>query len=128
MRHVVPNYDSNTYLSYNIHSIEEIKKEYSAIRAEDHIARHGGDEFISLFIHIKHNDHAKEIAKRIIDAINKPIEIGGNEVSVGASIGISIFPCDGENLEELTRTADLAMYEVKNSGKGTYKFYRKDIH
>lgn len=126
LRHVVPNFDSNTEDLRNHPSIEEIKNTDSSFRAEDHIARHGGDEFLSLLIHVTQNAHAEAIAQRIIDIIQNPIDIGGTHVSVGASIGISVFPDDGENFEELTRTSDLAMYDVKISGKGTYKFYRKN--
>jgi len=128
LRHVVPYYDSNTDRHRNMDSIEERKKAESSFRAEDHIARHGGDEFLSLLIHVTQKDHAESIAQRIIDTIQKPIDIGGTQVLVGASIGISVFPDDGENFEELTRTADLAMYNVKLSGKGTYKFYRKEMN
>lgn len=127
LRHVVPNYDFNTDDPHNMPSVEERKKVNSSFRAEDHIARHGGDEFLSLLIHVTKKDHAESIAQRIIDTIQKPIDIGGTQVSVGASIGISVFPDDGENFEELTRTADLAMYNVKLSGKGTYEFFRKGM-
>ena len=126
LRHIVPNYDSNTEDLCSQPSIEERKKTNGSFRAEDHIARHGGDEFLSLLVHVTQDAHAEAIAQRIIDTIENPIDIGGIHVSVGASIGISVFPKDGENFEELTRTADLAMYDVKISGKGTYKFYGKD--
>jgi GGDEF domain-containing protein len=127
LRYVMPNFNSNKDITQNFSSIEERKNADGSFRAEDHIARHGGDEFLSLLIHVTQKVHAEAIAQRIIDTIQNPIDIGGTQVSVGASIGISVFPNDGENFEELARTADLAMYDVKNSGKGTYKFYRKDL-
>ena len=127
LRHVMPNFNCNKDIPHNFSSIEERKNADGSFRAEDHIARHGGDEFLSLLIHVTQKAHAEAIAQRIIDTIQHPIDIGGTQVSVGASIGISVFPNDGENFEELARTADLAMYDVKISGKGTYKFYRKDL-
>ena len=127
LRHVMPNFNCNKDIPHNFSSIEERKNADGYFRAEDHIARHGGDEFLSLLIHVTQKAHAEAIAQRIIDTIQHPIDIGGTQVSVGASIGISVFPNDGENFEELARTADLAMYDVKISGKGTYKFYRKDL-
>ena len=127
LRHAMPGFYSNKDIPHNFSSIEERRNTTGTFRAEDHIARHGGDEFLSLLIHVTQDAHAEAIAQRIIGTIQHPIDIGGTQVSVGASIGISVYPNDGENFEELTRTADLAMYDVKISGKGTYKFYRQGV-
>ena len=128
LRHVLPLYETNKITSNGSFSIDESRESDGAFRAEDHVARHGGDEFLSLLIHVLQKDHVESIAQRTIETISKPIDIGGTQVFVGASIGISVFPDDGKNFEELIKTADIAMYNVKLSGKGIYRFYREDMH
>jgi len=95
------------------------------LRAEDLIARHGGDEFLSLLIHVKDVEAVKSIARRVVDTLCLPMEIAGKKIAVGASIGIAVFPGDGTILEELIQKADKAMYVVKRSGKGTYRFFQQ---
>jgi phosphate/phosphite/phosphonate ABC transporter binding protein len=95
------------------------------LRAEDCVARHGGDEFICLLIHVQNLEDALSIAERIVQAIEKPFDIFNRQFFVGASIGVSVYPDDGDSLNELTKKADMAMYDAKRSGKGTYKTYDK---
>jgi diguanylate cyclase (GGDEF)-like protein len=76
-----------------------------------------------MLIHVKELSDVQAIAKRIIDSLQKPIDLPGNQVSVGASIGIAAFPDDGKSLEELIKKADKAMYAVKRSGKGSYQLF-----
>jgi len=95
------------------------------LRAEDLIARHGGDEFLSLLIHVKDVEAVKSIARRVVDTLCLPMEIAGKKIAVGASIGIAVFPGEGTTLEELIQKADKAMYVVKRSGKGTYRFFQQ---
>jgi diguanylate cyclase (GGDEF)-like protein/PAS domain S-box-containing protein len=90
----------------------------AAIGPVDIAARLGGDEFIILQPGATHEADATELASKIIDAINEPLSIGGTAISVGASIGISFFPADGNDVLSLFGTADRALYRAKSSGRG----------
>ena len=122
LRSILPFDEDGKSSSINSTLQKNMQKE-ELLRTEDLIARHGGDEFLGMLIHVKEILNVQSIAQRIIDSLQKPIDIPGNRVSVGASIGISIFPDHGENLEELIKVADNAMYEVKRSGKGTFMLH-----
>jgi diguanylate cyclase (GGDEF)-like protein/PAS domain S-box-containing protein len=94
---------------------------------DDDIGRQGGDEFTILIGNLMRGDQAARIAQRMLTAIGKPFIIDGNEVGVTASIGISVFPLDGENSESLLKNADAAMYHAKEQGKNNYQFFSKSI-
>lgn len=96
------------------------------IRETDTVARIGGDEFVIILSSLPQLDIAHRIATSLIDQISQTIHIGPNEIAISASIGISIYPEDGTTSEELIRTADKAMYLVKNSGKSNFGFVRPD--
>ena len=98
-----------------------------ALREIDTIARLGGDEFIILLSDFKHVDDINDIASKLFDAIQKPLEIDSNELFVTASIGISVFPSDGINAEILLRNADAAMYRAKDKGRNAFEFYTEDM-
>ena len=93
------------------------------LRAEDYVARHGGDEFLSILIHVRESEALGAIARRILDSLRQPMEIGGRHLVVGASIGVAVYPDHGNTLDALIRAADVAMYEVKRSGKGSWRLY-----
>lgn len=88
------------------------------------IARHGGDEFLLAFGELKSPEDAGGIALRILDALREPIQLEQAEVYVSASLGISVFPEDGEDLETLLQHADVALYHAKERGRNTFQFYR----
>lgn len=94
----------------------------SCIRESDTLARFGGDEFIILFI-CKKTDELTELCKDILNAITLPIRIGAEEFHITASIGISIYPNDGNDGTTLIRNADLAMYLAKKNGRNRYQVY-----
>ncbi|MBU8906419.1 sensor domain-containing diguanylate cyclase [Desertibacillus haloalkaliphilus] len=94
----------------------------NSVREEDLIARMGGDEFIMVFEETEKEEVAG-ISKRILANISKSFEINDQEVSVSPSIGISMFPEDGEDSNTLIKNADTAMYVAKSKGKSTYQFY-----
>lgn len=95
----------------------------SCTRSSDTVARMGGDEFIGVCGRISAPRDAAFVAEKILEALSAPVDIGGNEYAIGASIGISIYPLDGDDVETLLNKADAAMYRVKETGKGGYAFF-----
>jgi len=91
------------------------------------VARLGGDEFTVLLTHLEKAEDAARIAKRIIDAVSVPFLIGVEEVVVTPSIGIAVFPYDGEGVEDLVKNADTAMFHAKENGKNNYQFYTNSM-
>jgi diguanylate cyclase (GGDEF)-like protein len=100
----------------------------SCIRDIDTVARLSGDEFAVIQSSIDRPSDAAALATRIRAAIREPIDLDGHQVMVDTSIGISIAPNDGTELDELLKTADIALYEAKNSGRGTYCFYETEMN
>jgi diguanylate cyclase (GGDEF)-like protein len=98
------------------------------IRDIDTVARLSGDEFAIIQSNIDRPSDAAALAIRIRAAIREPIDLNGHQVMVDTSIGISIAPNDGTELNELLKTADIALYEAKNTGRGTYCFYETDMN
>ncbi len=90
----------------------------SAVREEDTVSRHGGDEFIVLLTELSQPSDARVIAEKLITAVSAPAEIRGHAVCVTASVGIALYPDDGEDADTLIALADAAMYESKRQGGG----------
>ncbi len=93
------------------------------MREIDTVARIGGDEFVVVIEDIDDHDVIKDIAQRIIDSVGEHYVINGIDIAISCSIGISVYPHDGLNDIELTRSADIAMYAAKGSGEGRYFFF-----
>jgi diguanylate cyclase (GGDEF)-like protein len=91
------------------------------------LARLGGDEFTILIPDLDRVDHALNVADRVKDAMRRPFLIEGNEIFVTASIGISLFPEDGDDCDSLLKFADTAMYHAKNCGKNNAKLYSSSL-
>ncbi|MGO4888981.1 EAL domain-containing protein [Anaerobacillus sp. MEB173] len=91
------------------------------------LARLGGDEFILFYPAITDRDVLAEDAQKIIDKISQPITINGYSVVVTTSIGISVFPDDGEDLDSLIKNADIALYHAKGKGRNSYYFYESSM-
>lgn len=87
-------------------------------RTDDTISRYGGDEFLYLLMQISEDQDAAIVAKKIIESVQAPCDVGGGELKVNTSIGISIFPRDGDTVEALVKSADVAMYRAKQSQCG----------
>ncbi|MDE5414450.1 sensor domain-containing diguanylate cyclase [Alkalihalobacterium chitinilyticum] len=98
----------------------------SCVREEDLTGRLGGDEFMIVFEETS-KDEIIGIAERILSVVSAPYTINENEAKVTPSIGISILPDDGEDLETLIQNADKAMYHAKEKGKGTYQFFSPEL-
>lgn len=99
----------------------------SRMRGEDLITRFGGDEFVILLPQIDECRLPHTVAADLIHLIGKPAIVDGIEMTVEACIGISLFPHDGETLDDLLRLADAAMYAAKDAGRNSYRFYTGDL-
>jgi len=98
-----------------------------SIRTEDTAARLGGDEFAVIQVGVAHPDGPGVMAERLVKAISKPFDLGGQQTMIGTSIGIALHPGDGEEGEDLVRAADTALYRAKEAGRGTFRFFEAEM-
>ncbi len=98
------------------------------LRQSDTVSRMGGDEFLFILPEIGGIDQARIVAKKVLDLLLTPIMVGSHELFISASIGISLYPFDGEDIETLVKNADTAMYVAKNNGRNSYQFYDPDMN
>ncbi len=101
--------------------VDVTRRLQDSLRKDDLIARLGGDEFTICYSNIKDIDNVKTLCKNLIDKIDQPMFIGGNECQIGISIGVSLYPDNGPDCNTLLRVADAAMYQVKNQGKNNFQ-------
>ncbi len=94
----------------------------TTIRETDTACRLGGDEFAAILPAINLYEDLERISRKMIAAIGEPFNLAGNEIFVGASLGIAVYPTDGTEMDQLIKLADAAMYEAKESGGGQYAF------
>ena len=99
-----------------------------AVRSEDTVARHGGDEFIILLPSIVSSDDAEVVAQKVLHGLMQPYYIHGKELHIGASIGIALFPDDGKEVDILLKNSDIAMYHAKESGRNNYQFFAPEMN
>lgn len=95
----------------------------ASLRAEDTVGRQGGDEFIVLLANLSAPHDSAFVAQKIIDTLAEPIEIHGQIILPSASVGIAVYPQDGDDVDSLLKHSDQAMYLAKDSGRGVYRFY-----
>lgn len=93
------------------------------VREDDTVARLGGDEFVVVLSGISGHEYVIEVVERIIDRINQPLHLIGGDVQVTCSIGVSLYPEDGTDVEALIQNADTAMYRAKELGRNGYQLY-----
>ncbi len=98
-----------------------------AVRQSDTIARIGGDEFTVILPALAQPEDAAAVARKILETLEPPLRIDQQELFVTASLGISLYPADGDTAESLIGRADIAMYRAKESGRNSYQFYRPDM-
>ncbi len=96
---------------------------WGTTRETDLLARLGGDEFALLLRPLDGVDTAARVADRIVKAMRAPMNIGGQQVEIGASVGIAVGPGDGSTTDQLVKNADLALYKAKSEGRSTYHFF-----
>jgi len=92
------------------------------VRSSDTIARVGGDEFLIIANDVHIPKIAEQIAEKVINSVSSPIVFNGGQAFVGSSIGIAIYPNDGQDIDQLIKQADKAMYRAKNAGKNSFRF------
>ena len=94
-----------------------------SVREDGLVARLGGDEFAILQAATEQPNGATSLATRLIESLSKPFNIDGQQVVIGASVGVSIAPVDGRDVDELLKKADMGLYRAKAEGKGTFRFF-----
>ena len=103
------------------------KRLKDSVRTEDTIARMGGDEFMVIMENLQSADAISVVANKIVSIVKEPIVLGENTLHLGTSIGISVYPHNGETSEVLLKNADSAMYKAKNEGRDNYQFYTPEM-
>jgi diguanylate cyclase (GGDEF)-like protein/PAS domain S-box-containing protein len=93
------------------------------VRGVDTVSRQGGDEFVVILADIGGADQAAHVAGSVMHAVSQPMQVGGQEVALSVSIGISICPSDGEDVDTLLKHADVAMYHAKQNGRNAFQFF-----
>lgn len=100
----------------------------SAVREDDTVARYGGDEFLIIVGNLDQAMDAEPIAEKVLDAFSHPFEIGSERLIVSTSIGLSVYPDDGEDTVVLLKNADTAMYRAKESGRNAFSFFMPSMN
>lgn len=106
--------------------IEVSKRLQAALRAQDTVCRQGGDEFIVLLTPMD-QPGAQHCAQKLLDALNQPVNTSQGDILMSGSIGISMFPDDGRTSQALLRNADSAMYQAKQEGRNSYRFFSDEL-
>jgi predicted signal transduction protein with EAL and GGDEF domain len=100
----------------------------ACLRETDHLFRLGGDEFTIILTNLVHDIDVARVAGKILDALKHQFEFNGHEIFTSASIGISVFPNDGWDVEGLVKNADMAMYAAKDTGGNDYRFFTEEMN
>jgi len=108
--------------------VQAARRLRQAVRAEDTVARLGGDEFLVILGGLKAAEDAEAIADKIVRAFAPSFDIGESELVVTPSMGLAVYPGDGEDPSMLLRNADLAMYDAKEAGRNTYRYFNQQVH
>ncbi len=96
------------------------------VEADDTVARLGGDEFVIILSQVSKPEDAAAVAQKVLERLAVPVELAGQTIFRTVSIGITLFPEDGDEVSGLLRNADLAMYQAKDQGRNNFQFYRRE--
>lgn len=107
--------------------IDATRRMQNCIRESDAIARIGGDEFAMIISELGYTSRLDSIAQKIIDELSKPFKVDVNQIYISASIGITIYPDDGEEASSLLKNADQAMYRAKKSGRSRFSYFTSEM-
>ncbi len=99
----------------------------ACVREVDTVARLGGDEFAVVQVGLDDPDGAGLLARRLVDVISQPYDLDGHHVVIGTSVGVALAPHDGTRPDTLLKNADMALYRAKLEGRGTYRFFERDM-
>ena len=108
--------------------IQVSKRIQSEIKTSDTLARIGGDEFVMILTEAPQPQRASSVATRVLELLRKPFMVDGQQIEIGASMGIALYPEDGATADTLMRAADVAMYRVKEEGRGSLRFYEASMN
>ncbi len=107
---------------------QSAKRLQDCVRNNDIVSRLGGDEFVVVLQELPNENIATDIAEKLLDLFRPSFKIQGHELFVTPSIGISLYPDDGHNVDELLKNADVAMYHAKDSGRNNYQFFSQQLN
>lgn len=120
--------DQHGHLAGDLILVETARRLQSAVQAPSFAARLGGDEFI--VVQIAGGDQpaaAAELSGRLIEMLSVPVPFEGQTLNLGSSLGVSLYPDDGRTAEALMANADMALYRAKESGRGVYRFFKREM-
>ncbi|CAN5183166.1 hypothetical protein BH11PSE11_BH11PSE11_19340 [soil metagenome] len=100
----------------------------ASVRTMDTVARLGGDEFVIVMPEVTEEEKASVVASKILEVLSQSFFVANQEIHIGASIGISLYPKDGENEKVLLKNVDLAMYRAKQNGRANFNFYTEEMN
>ncbi|MDB2562411.1 EAL domain-containing protein [Sulfurimonas sp.] len=106
---------------------EVTKRFHNVVRDKDAVARLGGDEFTIIIEDLHQAQDASFVAQNLLSSLAEPMDLGGNTVYISSSIGISVYPSDGNSSQNLLKFADSAMYKAKEEGRNNYQFYSSEM-
>ena len=107
--------------------VEVGKRMMGCMRQVDTLCRLGGDEFV-MYLHQADAEGAKMVAQRVLDGLAQPFHMDGVDFSMGCSIGVAMYPADGQTLDDMIKSADTAMNRVKERGRGSFRFYQPQMN
>ncbi|MBC8001241.1 MAG: EAL domain-containing protein, partial [Opitutaceae bacterium] len=107
--------------------IEVARRLQAGLREGDLVARLGGDEFAIIQMNIDRPEASSDLAQRLIQDVGAPYVIDGHHIVIGTSIGVTIAPADGLDVDQLLKNADMALYRAKSQGRGTFSFFEQEM-